>query len=91
MTQVWCLAILFLLFGCSSTAVNQSRFLAVPSPPRQEAPTEQARAEKKQNSAPVRPNDAEIQSAIDASDEGRELLDRRRYILDVGSDKDNAH
>ena len=31
-----------------------------------------------------------IQSAIHASDEARELLDRRRYILDAGSDKDNV-
>jgi len=39
----------------------------------------------------VQPNKAEIKSAIRASDEARELLDRRRYILDAGSDKDNVH
>jgi len=38
----------------------------------------------------VRLDTAEIQSVIHASDEARELLDRRRYILDAGSDKDNV-
>jgi hypothetical protein len=38
----------------------------------------------------VRANNADIQSAIHASDEAREVIDRRRYILDAGSDKDNV-
>jgi hypothetical protein len=90
MTHVWCLAILFLLFGCSSTPTNQSTLVAAPPPPRHEAPTEQPKAETKQDAAPVPPDKADIQSAIHASDEARELLDRRRYILDAGSDKDGA-
>ena len=90
MIPVWCLAVVFLLFGCSTPA-NQSRFLAAPLPPRQETPTEEAKTEIKQDAAPERPNDAGIQSAIHASDEARALLDRRRYILDAGSDKDNLH
>jgi hypothetical protein len=91
MTPVWCLAIVFLLFGCSSTPINQSNFVAAPAPRRQEAPIELPKTETRQNAAPVRPNKADIQSAIHASDEARELLDRRRYILDAGSDKDNVH
>jgi hypothetical protein len=91
MIPVWCLAIVFLLFGCSSTSSNQSTFMAAPAPRRQEAPIEPPKTETRQNAAPVRPNKAAIQSAIHASDEARELLDRRRYILDAGSDKDNVH
>jgi len=89
MIPVWCLAVVFLLFGCSSTPINQSTFEAAPPRPRQEAPIEPPKAETKQDAAPV-PNNVDIQSAIHASDEARELLDRRRYILDAGSDKDNA-
>ena len=63
--------------GCASSA-------------RQEAPTEPSKTETKQNAARVRANNADIQSAIHASDEAREVLDRRRYILDAGSDKDNV-
>lgn len=91
MIPVWCLAILFLLFGCSSTSSNQSTFVAAPAPRRQEAPIEPPKTETKQDAAPVQPNEAEIKSAIRASDEARELLDRRRYILDAGSDKDDVH
>ena len=91
MIPVWCLAIVFLLLGCSSTPINQSTFVAVPPPPRREAPIDMPKAETKEDAAPVRPNNADIQSAIHASDEARELLDRRRYILDAGSDKDNVH
>jgi hypothetical protein len=87
---MWCLAIVFLLFGCSSTPINQSTFVAAPAPRRQEVPIDLPKAETKQGAAPVRPK-ANIQSAIHASDEARELLDRRRYILDAGSDKDNPH
>ena len=90
MIPVWCLAIVFLLLGCSSTPTHQSTFVAAPAPRRQEAPIEPPRTETKQDAAPVRPNKADIQSAIHASDEARELLDRRRYILDAGSDKDNV-
>jgi hypothetical protein len=90
MIPVWCLAIVFLLFGCSSTPINQSTFVAAPPPPRQEAPIEPPKTETKQDAAPVQPNKADIRSAIHASDEARELLDRRRYILDAGSDKDNV-
>ena len=90
MIPVWWLAIVFLLFGCSSTPINQSTFVAAPPPPRQEAPIEPPKRETKEDAAPVRPNNADIQSAIHASDEARELLDRRRYILDAGSDKDNV-
>jgi hypothetical protein len=86
MNPVWCLAVVFLLFGCSMP-VNQSRFLSASSPPRQETPTEEAKTETKQDAAPARLNDAGIKSAIHASDEARELLDRRRYILDTGSEK----
>jgi len=89
MIPVWCLAVVFLLFGCRSTPINQSTFEAAPPRPRQEAPIEPPKAETKQDVAPV-PNNVDIQSAIHASDEARELLDRRRYILDAGSDKDNA-
>jgi hypothetical protein len=89
MTRVWCLAIVFLLFGCSSTPINQST--AAPPLPRQEAPIEPPNTETKQYPAPVRSDRADIQSAIHASDEARELLDRRRYLLDSGSDKDNLH
>lgn len=89
MIPVWCLAIVFLLFGCNST-INQSNFQPVPPPPRQEAPTEPSKTETKQDAARVRANNAGIQSAIHASDEAREVLDRRRYILDAGSDKDNV-
>jgi hypothetical protein len=85
MIPVWCLAVVFLLFGCSTPA-NESRFLAAPLLPRQETPTEEAKTEIKQDAAPARPNDG-IQSAIHASEEARELLDRRRYILDIGSEK----
>jgi hypothetical protein len=91
MTHVWCLALLFLLFGCSSTPTNQSTLVAAPPPPRHEAPTEPPKTETKQDVAPVQLNEGEIKSAIRASDEARELLDRRRYILDAGSDKDNVH
>jgi hypothetical protein len=91
MTRVWCLAIVFLLFGCSSPPINPSTFVAAPAPRRQEAPIEPSKTEAKQDAAPVRPNNADIQSAIHASDDARELLDRRRYILDAGSDKDNLH
>ena len=90
MIPVWSLAIIFLLFGCSSTPINQSTFVAAPPPPRREAPTEPSKAEAKQDAATVRPNNSDIQSAIHASDQARELLDRRRYILDAGSDKDNV-
>jgi|GraSoi2013_115cm_1033766.scaffolds.fasta_scaffold15082_2 uncharacterized lipoprotein NlpE involved in copper resistance len=91
MIPVWCLAIVFLLLGCSSTSSNQSTFVAAPAPRRQEAPIEPPKTEAKQDATPVQPNKAEIKSAIRASDEARELLDRRRYILDAGSDKDNVH
>jgi hypothetical protein len=91
MTHVWCLAIVFLLFGCSSTPTNQSTLVAAPASGRQEAPIEEPKAEAKRDAAPARPDTAEIQSVIHASDEARELLDRRRYILDAGSDKDNVH
>ena len=91
MIPVWCLAIVFLLFGCSSTPTNQSTFVPAPPPPRQEAPIEPPTTETKQDAARVRPKNADIQSAIHASDEARELLDRRRYILDAGSEKDNPH
>ena len=91
MISVWCLAIVFLLFGCSSTPINQSTFVAAPPPPRQEAPIEPPKAETKPDATRERPNNADIQSAIHASDEARELLDRRRYILDTGSDNDNPH
>lgn len=90
MIPVWCLAIVFLLFGCNSTPINQSNFQPVPPPPRQEAPTEPSKTETKQDAARVRANNAGIQSAIHASDEARQILDRRRYILDAGSDKDNV-
>ena len=90
MIPVWSLAIIFLLFGCSSTPINQSTFGAAPPRPRQEVPIEPPKAETKQDAAPVPPDKADIQSAIHASDEARELLDRRRYILDAGSDKDGA-
>ena len=88
---MWSLAIIFLLFGCSSTPINQFTFVAAPAPRRQEAPIGPPKAETKQDTAPVQPNNAEIKSAIRASDEARKLLDRRRYILDAGSDKDNVH
>jgi hypothetical protein len=88
MIPVWCLAIVFLLFGCSSTPINQSTFVAAPALRRQEVPIEPPKTETNQNAAL---NKADIQSAIHASDEARELLDRRRYILDAGSDKDNPH
>jgi hypothetical protein len=91
MIPVWCLAIVFLLFGCSSTPINPSTFVAAPPPPRQEAPIASTKADTKQDATRVRPNNADIQSAIHASNEARELLDRRRYILDAGSDKDNVH
>lgn len=90
MIPVWCLAIVFLLFGCSSTPINRSTFGSVPPPPQQEAPIKPPKTETKQDADPVRPNKADIQSAIHASDEARELLERRRYILDTGSDKDGA-
>jgi hypothetical protein len=91
MIPVWCLAIVFLLFGCNSTPINQSTFVAAPPPPREEAPIEPTKANTKQDATRVRPNNADIQSAIRASNGARELLDRRRYILDAGSDKDNVH
>ena len=91
MIPVWCLAIVFLLLGCSSTPINQSTFVSVSAPPRQEGPIEPPKTGTKQDAAPVQPNNAEIKSAIHASDEARELLDRRRYILDAGSEKDNVH
>jgi hypothetical protein len=91
MIPVWCLAIVFLLLGCSETPINQSTFVAAPAPRRQEAPIDSPKTETKQDAAPVRPNKANIQSAMHASDKARELLDRRRYILDAGSDKDNPH
>ena len=91
MIPVWCLAIVFLLLGCSSTPINQSTFVHASAPQRQEAPIEPPKTVTKQDAAPVQPNNAEIKSAIRASDEARKLLDRRRYILDVGSDKENAH
>ena len=90
MIPVWLLAIVFLLFGCSATSSDQSTFVAAPAPRRQETPIEPPKTETKQDAAPVRPNNAGIKSAIRASDEARKLLDRRRYILDAGSDKDNA-
>jgi hypothetical protein len=90
MIPVWSLAIIFLLFGCSSTPISQSTFVAAPRPPRHEVPTEPPKAELKQDAATVRANNSDIQSAIHASDEARELLDRRRYILDAGSDKDDV-
>jgi hypothetical protein len=86
---MWCLAIVLLLVGCSSPAINQSTFVATPPLRRQEVPSEPPKTETKQDAAPVRPNKADIQSAIHASDDVRELLDRRRYILDSGSDKDD--
>jgi hypothetical protein len=91
MIPVWRLAIVFLLFGCSPTSSNQSTFVAAPAPRRQETPIEPPKIETKRDAAPVQPNNAEIKSAIRASDEARKLLDRRRYILDAGSDKDNVH
>ena len=91
MIPVWRLAIVFLLLGCSSTPTHQSTFVAAPAPWRQEAPIEPPQGGTKQDAAPVRPDDADIQSAIHASDDVRQLLDRRRYILDAGSDKDNVH
>jgi hypothetical protein len=87
MIPVWWLTIVFLLFGCSSTPINQSTFVAVPRSSRQEAPIDPPKTQTK-DAAPVGPDNADIQSAIHASDEARELLDRRRYILDAGSDKD---
>jgi hypothetical protein len=90
MIPVWSLAIIFLLFGCSLTPINQSTFVAAPPPLRHEAQTEPPKAESKRDAATVQPNNSDIQSAIHASDEARELLDRRRYILDAGSDKDNV-
>ena len=83
------LAIVFLLFGCSSTPINQSTFRAAPPPPRQEAPPEPSKTETKQDAARARANNDSIQSAIHASEAAREVLDRLRYILDAGSDKDN--
>ena len=91
MIPVWCLAVVFLLLGCSSTPTHQSKIVAAPAPWRQETPTEPPQAETKQDAASVRPDHADIQSAIHASDEVRQLLDRRRYILDAGSDKGNVH
>ena len=91
MTPVWCLAIVLLLLGCSSTPINQSTFVAAPAPRGQDAPTEPPKIATKQDTAPVQPDKADIQSAIHASDEARELLDRRRYILDAGPDKDSVH
>ena len=91
MIPVWYLAIVFLLLGCSSPPIDQSTFVDASAPQRQKAPIEPPRTETKQDAAPVRPDNADIQSAIRASDEARELLDRRRYILDAGSDKDNVH
>ena len=88
---MWCLAIVLLLVGCSSLPINQSTFVAPPPLRRQEVPIEPPKTETKQDAAPVQPNNAEIKSAIRASDEARKLLDRRRYILDAGSDKDNVH
>jgi hypothetical protein len=88
---MWCLAIVLLLVGCSSPAINQSTFVATPPLRRQEVPSEPPKTETKQDAAPVRPNKADIQSAIHASDDARELIDRRRYILDTGSDKDDLH
>ena len=88
---VWCLAIVFLLLGCSSTPINQSTFVDASAPQRQEAPIEPPATETKQDAASMRPNKADIQSAIGASDEARLLLDLRRYILDSGSDKENVH
>jgi PBP1b-binding outer membrane lipoprotein LpoB len=90
MIPVWRLAIVFLLFGCSSTSSNQSTFVA-PAPRRQETPIEPPKIQTKRDAAPAQPDNAEIKSAIRASEEARKLLDRRRYILDAGSDKDNAH
>jgi hypothetical protein len=91
MIRVWRLALAFLLFSCSSTPINQSTFVAAPSPPRQEAPIEPPKTETKPDATHARLNNADIQSAIHGSDEARELLDRRRYIPDTGSDKDNPH
>ena len=88
---MWCLAIVLLLVGCSSPPINQSTFVVTPPLRRQEVPIEPPKTETKQDAAPVRPNKADIQSAIHASDDARELLDRRRYILDTGSDKDDLH
>lgn len=91
MIPVWCLAIVFLLLGCSSTPTNHSTFVDASAQQRQKAPMEPPRTETKQDAAAVRPNKADIQSAIRASDAARELLERRRYNLDAGSDKDNVH
>jgi hypothetical protein len=91
MIPVWRLAIGFLLLGCTSTPIYQSTPVAAPALPPQEGPIEPPKAETKQDAAPVSANNADIQSTIHASDKARELLDRRRYILDAGSDKDNVH
>jgi PBP1b-binding outer membrane lipoprotein LpoB len=91
MIRVWRLALAFLLFSCSSTSSNQSTFVTAPALRRQETPIEPPKAETKQDTAPEQPINAEIKSAIRASDEARKLLDRRRYILDAVSDKDNVH
>jgi hypothetical protein len=88
---VWCLAIVLLLVGCSSLPINQPTFVVTPPPRRQVVPIEPPKTETKEDAAPVRPNKADIQSAIHASDDAGELLDRRRYILDTGSDKDDLH
>jgi len=88
---VWCLAIVLLLVGCSSPPINQSTFVATPPLRRQEVQIEPPETEPKQDAAPVRPNKTDIQSAIHASDDAREVLDRRRYILDAGSDEDDLH
>jgi hypothetical protein len=64
MIPVWRLAIVFLLFSCSSTSSNQSTFVAAPAPRRQEAPIEPPKIETKQDAPPVQPNNAEIKSAI---------------------------
>jgi hypothetical protein len=88
---VWCLAIVLLLVGCSLPPISQSTFVVTPPLRRQVVPIESPKTETKQDAATVRPNKADIQSAIHASDGARELLDRRRYILDTGSDKDDLH
>jgi len=55
MTRVWCLAIVLLLFGCSSPPINRSTFVATPPLWRQEVPIEPPKTETKQDAAPVRP------------------------------------
>ena len=53
MIPVWCLAIVFLLLGCSSTPTNHSTFVDASAPQRQKAPIEPPRTETKQDAASI--------------------------------------